>query len=419
MTALHTPTEWTDRLLADGEFTLAARHWHGGLRAVVAHPDGTETVTGVTVADGAPSAVVPPPGDGVVELRAEPDCWELVTAAVPPPFANDVAAAASLGLRRRSNELVWWQYQPAVQRAVELLRAPTAETPAVERRGASPVGRYVRVELPDGDDGPTEHRMYVEEAGTGIPVLCQHTAGSHGTQWRHVLESDLTDRFRFIAYDLPFHGKSVPPVGPRWWERRYRLEGAFLRSVPLAVAEALDLVDPVFMGCSVGGLLALDLAHHHPDRFRAVISLEGALRIGGDAERLVGLWHPQVSNETKARLMEGLCAPTSPASFRKETIQTYAAGWPPVFMGDLWYYMNEFDLTDDAGGIDTSACGVHILSGEYDFSGTVEHGLAAHRAIPGSTHTVMEGLGHFPMSEHPEAFLPHLAATLERIVAAP
>ena len=96
--------------------------------------------------------------------------------------------------------------------------------------------------------------------------------------------------FRLIAYDLPYHGKSVPPVGVDWWARQYRLDGQFLRSVPRQLSAALGLEQPVFMGCSVGGLLALDLARRGraPDDFRAVISLEGALHIGGDPDRLVG-----------------------------------------------------------------------------------------------------------------------------------
>ena len=172
------------------------------------------------------------------------------------------------------------------------------------------------------------------------------------------------------------------------------------------------------MGCSVGGLLALDLAARHGDLFRAVVSVEGALHIGGDWDRLTGFWHPQVGNETKARMMEGLTAPTSPDPYRKETIQTYAAGWPPAFLGDLWYYIVDYDLRDLAAAIDTGAVGVHIMSGEYDYSGTVELGREAHEAIPGSTFTEMPGVGHFPMSEHPQRFIEHLLPILESIRAA-
>jgi pimeloyl-ACP methyl ester carboxylesterase len=83
----------------------------------------------------------------------------------------------------------------------------------------------------------------------------------------------------------------------------------------------------------------------------------------------------------------------------------YAAGWPPVFLGDLYYYMTDFDLTGKGHEIDTGKVGVHILSGEYGFSGTMEMGKEAHETIKGSTWTVMDGLGHFPISEDPEDFL--------------
>ncbi|MEL7156935.1 MAG: alpha/beta hydrolase [Actinomycetota bacterium] len=402
---------------ADGEFGLAARHWTGGLRL-----DFGDQVAAITLVDGDVQPGDPGNGPGVLTLQAPPEVWDQMLAAQPPRFANDIAPARALGLRRTGDELLYWQYAAAVQRAIELLRpAPSDdEAPAAplarDRRPdgtiEAAVGRYVHLEL-----GGVDHRIYFEEAGSGIPLLCQHTAGSHGSQWRHLLEEPaITDRFRVIAYDLPFHGKSTPPVGPQWWAEPYRLDGERLRSIPLALSRALGLERPVFMGCSVGGLLALDLAARHGDAFRAVISLEGALKVDGDWEDgLLGFWHPQVSNEAKARMMEGLTAPGSPIAYRKETTAVYAAGWPPAFHGDLYYYLVDYDLRERAADIDTEQVAVHILNGHYDYSATVEHGRAAAEAIPGATFTEMAGMGHFPMSEHPEGFFPHLLPVLDKI----
>ena len=44
----------------------------------------------------------------------------------------------------------------------------------------------------------------------------------------------------------------------------------------IAFCDALELRDPIFMGSSFGGNVALQLALHHPDRFRAVIPVEAA-----------------------------------------------------------------------------------------------------------------------------------------------
>lgn len=397
---------------ADGEFRIASRHWTGGLRLEL----GAQAA-GVRVEQGAITAGDPGKGTaGVLTLSGAPDVWDLLLAAKPPRFHTDISTLIVTGrLSLDGDRVLYAQYYPAVMRAIELLRPPAPAQPAPPRKSAaafdSPTGRYVHIIL-EGQD----HRVYFEEAGRGIPLLLQHTAGCHGSQWRHLFEcSAITDHFRLIAYDLPYHGKSLPPVGPKWWANDYSLTGNFLRSIPVALASALQLDRPVFMGCSVGGLLALDLARRHADIFRAVISVEGALKIEGDPKALALLWHPQVSNDYKARLMNGLMSPVSPEALRKETSFVYASGWPPAFIGDLFYYVVDYDLRHEAAAIDTAKVAVHILSGEYDTSGTLELGRAAHEAIPGSTWSMMKDVGHFPMSENPEAFVGYLLPVLESV----
>ncbi len=405
-----------DRAGLDGELRLAVRHWTGGIRLAIGNDQ-----TGFTVTNGVIEAGVPEAGPDVVSIAGSIDAWTPLLEAVPSRFATGVVPFVAAGLLTvDADPIRYWQYLPAIERTIELLRPPV-ETPRTvpEERGSvprhdSPVGRYIHLDLEGAD-----YRIYYEQAGTGIPLLLQHTAGAHGLQWRHLFEvPEITDHFQLIAYDLPFHGKSIPPVGRRWWEEEYQLRGEFLRQVPVVLAAALELERPVFMGCSVGGLLALDLALHHPDVFRAVISLEGSLFIGGELDVTgLGFWHPQVSNHAKARLMESLCAPGSPEAYVKEVSQVYSAGWPPAFLGDLHYYTAEYDLRDRTDDIDTDRCAVHILSGEYDWSATTEMGVQAHEAISGSTHVVMPGVGHFPMQENPSEFLRHLRPVLDRIRA--
>ena len=156
------------------------------------------------------------------------------------------------------------------------------------------VGRYVHLEL-----GGVSHRVYFEESGAGIPLLLQHTAGADGRQWRHVLEDEeLRAQFRLIAYDLPYHGKSVPPTSQRWWTQEYRLTRDFLMSVPVTLARALALQRPVYMGSSIGGHLAIDLAIEHPNDFRAVVGLEASAHTpGGNIDEF---HHPAISNDFQA-----------------------------------------------------------------------------------------------------------------------
>ena len=74
------------------------------------------------------------------------------------------------------------------------------------------VGRYLTVQILG-----EPCRVYFEEAGQGIPLVCLHTAGADGRQFRHLMcDAAITANYRVIAFDMPWHGKSYPPAG---WER--------------------------------------------------------------------------------------------------------------------------------------------------------------------------------------------------------
>ncbi len=270
-------------------------------------------------------------------------------------------------------------------------------------------GRYVHLDI-DGAD----YRVYFEEAGAGIPLLLQHTAGADGRQWRHLLEDpDLQRRFRMIAYDLPYHGKSVPPEGIEWWKQQYRLPRDFLMKVPVTLSEALGLDRPVYMGSSIGGHLAVDLALYYAGRFRAFIGLEAALSTPGGYSDI--WYHPRISNDFKASVMYGLMSPTSPERYRRETAWVYSQGAPPTFKGDLYYYSVDHDLTGTAEQIDTPKASIYLLTGEYDWSSTPEAGQELARRLKGATYRTMEGLGHFPMSEDPVRFKEYILPVLDEI----
>jgi pimeloyl-ACP methyl ester carboxylesterase len=219
-----------------------------------------------------------------------------------------------------------------------------------------------------------------------------------------------------LAYDLPYHGKSLPPAGIEWWRQEYRLTKDFLMKVPLALSRELELERPVYMGSSIGGHLAVDLALHHPDAFRAVIGLEAALATPGG---WLDIWHhPRIGNEFKASVMYGLMSPTSPESLRRETAWVYSQGAPPVFKGDLYYFSVDHDLSRTARQIDTSKVAVYLLTGEYDWAATPAMSEELARRIEGARYRTMTGLGHFPMSENPERFLEFVRPVLDEIRSA-
>lgn len=270
-------------------------------------------------------------------------------------------------------------------------------------------GRYMNLELM-GD----RHRIYVEEAGEGIPLLCLHTAGSDSRQYRALLnDKDLLAKFRVIAFDLPRHGKSSPAAG--WHKYEYKLTSRSYVEIVMGVVDALRLERPVVIGCSIGGRIVLNLALDYPERFGALIGLQSGAHVHSYYD-LQWLHRPDVQGgETCAGIVSGLIGPCAPEADRWETLWHYMQSGPGVFKGDLHFYKIDGDLREKVSQIDTSRCPLYLLTGEYDYSCTPEDSVELNRLIPGSKLTLMEGIGHFPMSEDPRRFLAYLKPVLAEI----
>lgn len=270
-------------------------------------------------------------------------------------------------------------------------------------------GRYVTVEV-----AGRRQRIFFEEAGTGRPVLCLHTAGSDARQWRHLMnDAEVTATNRLIAFDMPWHGRSLPPVG---FEREeYLLTTDVYIETILAVMDGLGLETPVLAGTSMGGRIALQLAALHPDRFAGFIAIE--------ASDFQPAWYdidwfdrPDAhGGQMGAALVSTNISPYAPEAERWNTLWLFMQSGPGVVRGDLSFYTRDDSLIARLGQIDTRRTPVHFLVGAYDMTCTVEDARRTAEAIPGATFTVMEELGHFPMSEHPDGFRPFFLDALERM----
>ncbi len=271
------------------------------------------------------------------------------------------------------------------------------------------VGRYMHLDL-----FARPHRIYVEEAGEGTPLLCLHTAGADGRRYRALMnDARITSRHRVIAFDMPWHGKSSPPAG--WHNEDYQLTSAQYSDMILTVVAALGLDRPILIGCSIGGRIALHLALEHPEAFRAIIGLQAGAHVDPYYD-LNFLHRADVhGGEVCGAIVSGLVGPDAPEAERWETLWHYMQGGPGVFKGDLYFYKIDGDIRSRVAQIDTSRCPLYLLSGEYDYSCTPEETLAVAASIQGSEAIIMKGLGHFPMSENPQEFLTYLLPVLAKI----
>ena len=270
-------------------------------------------------------------------------------------------------------------------------------------------GRYLNTEI---DGRP--HRIYFEEAGQGRPVLCLHTAGAHTGQWRHLMnDREVTANHRMIAFDMPWHSKSLPPEGFQTEEYMLTTE-AYIATV-LAVIDGLGLDRPILAGCSMGGRIALQLAALHPDKFSGFIAIE--------ASDFQPAWYdidwfhrPDAhGGEMGAALVSANISPYAPEADRWATLWMFMQSGPGVFRGDLSFYTRDDSLIARLPQIDTAKTPVHMIVGTYDLTCTPEDAKRTADAIPGATLAVMDELGHFPMSEHPAGFRPYFVDALEKM----
>ena len=270
------------------------------------------------------------------------------------------------------------------------------------------VGRYLAVDI----EGAS-HRVHVEEAGQGVPLLCLHTAGADSRQYRHVLnDAEITGKFRVIAFDLPYHGRSTPADG--WWLKKYRLTTQSYLATIRAVWLKLGLEKPVVMGCSMGGAIVLKVAAEYQEELTGIVGLESSAYAPGRYNEL--LHHPAIhGGEFVASYTAGLNAPASPEAAKRENWWIYSQGGPGVYAGDVHYYSFDWDAREDIKRIDTRKCKLSLLTGEYDYSCTPAMTEAVAAAIPGCRMKIMQGMGHFPMVENYPEFRPYLLQALQHV----
>ncbi|RXT51245.1 alpha/beta hydrolase [Bosea sp. Tri-44] len=349
------------------------------------------------------------PGDIVIQAAAAD--WGRVLETPPPPRFQAFTALAitneAFVIEGAPERIA--QARAMLERLFEIVCASPAMPAAnVARDMRQITGHYWPVGLEEGLCD-----VFVEEAGHGRPLLFLHTAGADGRQFLGQLaDTELAARYRMLAPDMPFHGRSLPPSG--WQGEPYQLTGERYLGWCSAIIEQAVGEKVIVAGGSMGAAMALLLAAERPDLVAGVIAIEPPFRSKGRRNPFqhhvavhAGLHNPA--------FVRGLMSPTSPLDQRRRAAWIYSQGAPQVYTGDLAFYSDEFDGGDVALRIDASRTPVALLSGTYDYSATPEDGKKLAALIPGALLRVMDGLGHFPMCEHPDLFRPHLVAALEHV----
>jgi pimeloyl-ACP methyl ester carboxylesterase len=403
-----------DTFTNDAELRYKLKGFSGRFRVTV-----DDLSIDLILADGSITAVQPADGRSAdLAVVAPGDVLDESARSKPVPGTESLQLAAARGVAVIGDmNAVVAPYAGAAARAYQLLRRmvgvlengiPNNQADLLFQDTDTAVGRYVYVTVQG-----VKYRVYYEEAGAGENVLLlQHTAGADARQWRNQLaDPEFQSRCRLIAYDLPFHGRSLPPVSQRWWEQPYLPSRGWFMGFVAAFADALALVRPSFMGCSVGGQLALDLAAYRGERFGAFFALNGTLNNARAHDPVLAKFNDlcrdnRVSTEFYATGNFGATSPLAPEPYRREIYWIYRSNFPGIYAGDNDYFLTGHDLTKDDPRIDTGRNPVYLLAGEYDPVATDPHhgGPAVAEAFPGVVYKELKDLSHFAPTDDPLAF---------------
>lgn len=234
---------------------------------------------------------------------------------------------------------------------------------------------------------------YVEQTGSGTPVLCIHTAGQSGVQWRHTSRELAAAGYRVVVPDLPGHGRSEPAAGGP-----VRDLGAFAAWCEELI-DALGLVRPFVVGCSIGGKIALDLAVRRGDRLAGAVAMAaeagpGTINLDGLRRELEDVAAPSRADRTYLGTL-AVVGSGVPAE-RAELIATmHRREDPQVSTSDLIGWGSH----DVSRGLASAACPVHLVAGADDLWIDATSVRAAAAALPDGRFTLLEGIGHYPMEE--------------------
>ncbi|MGY6268857.1 alpha/beta fold hydrolase [Achromobacter denitrificans] len=388
----------------DKEFLCAARDLPCGIWLQAGADPGDR----ITAWAGQPAG----PSQCIV-ISAPPDAWQKILSPAPPPGYHSFTAARrqASGFRVKGDALAIAQALHPLERLFEILRGQVDAAPTLLDRSAIS-GAYAAIDIA-GEPAC----LYYETSGleSSPPLLMLHTAGADSRQY-HALMADpgLRRQWRMIAFDMPGHGRSMPLPGRAWTEGGLTRD-AYLQAC-LAVIRQVARSPAVLLGCSMGAAMALVAAARSPADVAGVVALEAPWKASG--RRTPVLCHPQVNQAAhNPAYVRGLMAPSSPLDARRDAAWIYSQGGFSVYANDLWFYSEDFDAPRDVAGLDTSAFGVSLLTGAYDYSASPDDSRRVAALIPGARFGVMPDLGHFPMTENPRRLLDYLRPELEHIRA--
>ena len=248
-------------------------------------------------------------------------------------------------------------------------------------------------------------RVLAEGPEDGPPVVFANSLGTDLRLWDEVV-ARLPAGLRVVRYDKRGHGLSTCPKPP------YSM-GTLVRDAEHVIGH-FGLRDVVFVGLSIGGLVAQGLAAKRLDLVRAIVLSNTAAKIGTRE-----LWEsrvaaieadglPAMADAIMERwFSKGFRESPAVAPWRRMVETCPEAGYIGCSMA-----IAGTDFYTPTAGLRLPAM---VIAGDRDGATPPDLVRETANLIPGARFELMHGVGHLPCVEAPEAYAALLTGFLGEI----
>jgi 3-oxoadipate enol-lactonase len=241
----------------------------------------------------------------------------------------------------------------------------------------------------------------------GLPVVFANSLGTDFRLWDQLLPL-MPEGLRILRFDKRGHGLSSCPAGDFSMDDLVDDCAALMRSK--------GFENSLFIGLSIGGLIAQGLATKAPELVRAVVISNSAAKIG-----TLEMWQDRIAVLQKGGI-EALAEPIMERWFSSEFHKNRSdelAGWRSMltrtpllgYIGCSQAIANS-DFHQSTATLKLPAM---AIAGSEDGSTPPSVVKACADLIEGSHYVEIQGAGHLPCIEQPQVYADHLIQFMKDI----
>lgn len=239
----------------------------------------------------------------------------------------------------------------------------------------------------------------------GPPVVFSNSLGTSLELWDEIIPR-LPQNLRLIRYDMRGHGASDVPDAP------YSM-GALIRDAEMLL-DRLEVRDCVFVGLSIGGMIAQGLATKRLDQIRALVLSNTAPKMG-----TAQMWRDRM-DAIEAEGLDAMADAVMERWFSRPFRDTDAlARWRAMLTGTPTQgYLGACAAiagTDFYTQTAALTLPTLVIAGSEDGASPPDLVRETSELIRGSRFELIRRAGHLPCVEQPEIFAGHVSQFLSDI----